>query len=215
MSDALRDAAADLVEADADDFDSEEAYREWVDARLAEIEAAADETADRVDANDDRLDVHEARADALSKRAARAIEKAEDAEKRAKKAEMMASWGGLAYEDRIERVLTELIQRARRNGGHDWITTSEEVRKNEQADRYHVAGVFDLFSGAVSKRTCRNYIDDLATLDGLGTKRADPGGWGGGSKNKRLTLDLSAFVESYGADWTTEEIVDDMGEGDA
>jgi hypothetical protein len=215
VSDTLRDAAENLVDVEADDFDSDEAYREWIDSRLAEIEAAASAATDRADANDDRLDVHEARADALSAKAERAIEKAENAEERAKEAELKSTWGGLAYEERIERVLSEVIQRARASGGNDWIATSEEVRQNEQADRYHVPGVFDLFSGAVSKRTCRNSIDDLATLDGLGVKHANRGGWGGGSSNKRLTIDLSEFVESYAADWTTEEIVDDMGEDDA
>jgi len=204
MSDAdIPDAAADLLDAERDDFDSVKTFRDFVDEQLAEIQADADR-------RDDRLNEQGARVEALSRRTQRALDAAEKAQQRADHAERMAAWGGLGYEDRIETVVSTLINYARENGGHGFIATTEHDFGGEGHRRVR-PGIVDLFDGAVSPRTCRTYIDDLGQCAGLSVEDRDVGGWGGGSEPKRLKLDLRAFFAAYGSEWDGDDLAADMG----
>jgi hypothetical protein len=203
------DPVADLVDADASEFDDAEAFREFVDQRLAEIEAAGAE-------RDDRLDAQGTRADALSRKLDTVREQAKRAERRAKRAEKMAAWGGLGYHERLWQVVETLVRRAERGRMGDLaahITTGETEHRDEQGNRYARPGVYQLFDGGVSERTCRRYIRDLAQVDGLDVEDGDRGGWGGGSTQMRLTIDLPTFRVAYGDDWDVEDVVDDMEGG--
>jgi len=196
----IPDAATDLVDVDEDDFDSDEAFREWVDGRLAELEST--------------LDAQDARDDAIVRRVDTVREVAERAERRAERAEMMAAWGGLGYGERVEQVLDELVRRARQGDGKAAITTTEQECEDLHGNRYSRPGVVDLFDGGVSDRTARRYIADLGTCRGLIESEGGRGGWGGGSDPKRLKLNLRVFFDAYGADWDVEDVVADMREGD-
>lgn len=199
--------AADLLDADPDEFDDSEAFREFVDERLAEIQSGLDDA-------DDRLDAQGARDDALSRQIDAVRETAEDARRRADRAERMAAWGGLGYEDRVERVVTALVARARQNDGRAAITPTEEDCQDMHGNRYTRPGVVDVLDGAVSERTARRYVGDLGDCAGLSTVDGDRGGWGGGSEQSRLRLDLRAFFAAYGSDWTGDDLADDMGRDD-
>lgn len=199
MSDVdLPDAAADLLDVDEDDFATDEALREYVDEKLAEILAAADERDDRLDDHDDRLRDLDGLTGALSRRTERALDAAERAEERAEDAEQMAAWGGIGYEERLQTVVNELLTRARRNEGAAHITTSEEDCEDMQGNRYTRPGIHDLFDGAVSERTCRNYIDDLGEIEGMSAVESQAGGWNGGREQKRLRMHLPTFLDAHG-----------------
>lgn len=204
VSDVLPQTAADLLDVDPDDFDSDEALREYLDEKLAAIEAAGA-------GRDDRLDAQDARDDALSLKLETVREEAQDAQRRAKRAERLAAWGGLGYEDRIAQVLHELIRRARAQNGAAYITTAEEDREDVQGNRYKKPGIYDLFDGAVSKRTARNYMDDLGAVAGLSATNALAGGWGGGSEQRRLRIDLAAFLDAHGAEYDVRAVLDSEG----
>jgi hypothetical protein len=189
----------DLVDADKSEFDSSEEYREYVDEKLAEIEASLDD-------HDVRLDVLDTRADAL-------LDAVEDARSRAERAERYAKWGGLGYDDRLSQVVRTLAQRARNNPKQMSGPQGKEVLYTAsicptEVDRR--PGVYELFDGAVSARTCRSYIRDLAACDGLSVREPIRGGWGGGSTQMRLCMDYEAFAEAYGADWEIEDLLADM-----
>ena len=200
MSDATTEAVAGLLDADPDEFDDKEAFREFVSGQLAELS--------------DRDESQDARLGALSRKVERFRAVAEDAQQRAERAEAMAAWGGLRYEDRLSQVVETLIRRARQSDGKAHITTTEEARKDAQGNRYDRPGVYNLFDGSVSERTCRNYVDVLAGLDGLYVGDSSPGGWGGGSEPKRLKINLSRFLNAYGPDWSIDSLLDDVGGGD-
>lgn len=201
VSDVLPQTAADLLDVDPDDFDSDEALREYLDEKLAAIEAAGA-------GRDDRLDAQDARDDALAAQLDTVREEVEDAQRRAKRAERLAAWGGLGYEDRLETVVDELIRRARAQNGAAYITTAEEDREDVQGNRYKKPGIYDLFDGAVSKRTARNYMDDLGAIEGLSTADAQAGGWGGGSEQRRLKILLARFLDAHGADYDIRAALD-------
>lgn len=191
----------DLVDAEESEFDGMEEYRDYVDEKLAEIEANLDD-------HDVRLDVLDTRADAL-------LDAVEDARSRAARAERYAKWGGLGYEDRLSQVVRTLAQRARNNpkqmGGPQGkeLSYTDYICPTEADGR---PGVHELFDGAVSARTCRSYVRDLAACDGLSVREPIRGGWGGGSTQMRLCMDYEAFAGAYGEEWQIEDLLADMEE---
>ena len=189
----------DLVDAEESEFDSAEAYREYVDEKLAEIEGNLDD-------HDVRLDVLDTRADAL-------LDAVEDARSRAERAERYAKWGGLGYDDRLSQVVQTLVHRARNNpkqmgGPHGKETLYTASICPTEADRR--PGVYEIFDGAISERTCRSYVRDLAACDGLSVREPIRGGWGGGSTQMRLCMDYEAFARAYGKEWHIEDLLSDM-----
>ena len=74
--------------------------------------------------------------------------------------------------ERGQTILRELHDRDDGDGAE--LTTSE---------------VHELLDGEVSKQTCREYMDELAELDGVSILGSDVGGWGGGSVEQRLRFD--------------------------
>lgn len=206
MGDVLPETAAKLFDVDRDDFETDEALREYLDEKLAELQASATE-------RDDRLDAQDARDDALAAQLSTVREEVEDARRRAKRAERLAAWGGLGYEDRLETVVDESIRRARDQGGAAHITTAEEKCEDMNGNRYTRPGIYDLFDGAISKRTARNYMDDLGALEGFSATGAKAGGWGGGSDQRRLKIDLARFLDAYGADYDIRAALDGVNAG--
>lgn len=206
VGDVLPETAAELFDVERDDFETDEALREFVDEKLAELQASATE-------RDDRLDAQDARDDALAAQLSTVREEVEDARRRAKRAERLAAWGGLGYEDRLETVVDELIRRARNQGGAAHLTTSEEKCKDMQGNRYTRPGIYDLFDGAISRRTARNYMDDLGAIEGLSASDSQAGGWGGGSEQRRLKIDLARFLDAHGADYEIRAALDAVYSG--
>jgi hypothetical protein len=196
MSEITVDAGSLLDDEDDDEFDDVEALREWLDQKMAEVEST--------------IDAQEARDDALSTKLDRIEDMARTAEERASRAETVAEWGGLGYHDRIEQVVETLVLRARHADGQASITTSETVAEDHQGNRRRRPGVVDLFDDAVSRRTCRRYLDDLAELRGLSIRSGDRGGYGGGSEQKRLSIDLATFEAAFGEEWDIEELVEEV-----
>ena len=199
MSRTTESSVRDLVDADESEFASTEAYREYVDEKLAEIEANLDD-------HDVRLDVLDTRADAL-------LDAVEDARSRADRAERFAKWGGLGYQDRLSQVVRTLAQRARNNPKQTSGPQGKEISHTAGICPTEVdgrPGVYELFDGAVSARTCRSYVRDLAACDGLSVREPIRGGWGGGSTQMRLCMDYEAFVRAYSDDWDIEDLLADM-----
>ena len=201
------DAVEGLLDADPEEFDSDAAYRDYVDAQLADLRS-------RLDDQEARDDAQEARTDAVLRQVEDLRETAERASERAERAELVASWGGLGYDDRLARVVSEVERRAatgapRTLSGPEGKTTVRRatIATTEVEDR---PGVYELFDGAVSRRTCRTYVDDLSECAGLSVEDADRGGFGGGATPKRLRLDLSTFRAAYGEEWSVDDLLDDM-----
>ena len=203
-----------MFDVDPDDSKTDDGFRDYVDERLAELQLELGET-------DDRLDDQGARQDAISRKLDAVRETADAAQDRAERAERMAAWGGAGYADRLARVVDVLAVRARNNpamtGGPEGHTTfyADEITPTEQ-DRDQVdgtrPGVVDVLDGAVSDRTARNYVRDLADCAGLSLRDATRGGWGGGSEQMRLRMDLDRFTAAYGSDWSIDDLLADMGD---
>lgn len=193
------DAIASIEQADVEDFDSEQAYREWIDGKLAEVEQD--------------LQAQDARDDALSAKIETVREVAEDAQERATRAERLQAWGGVGYDVRLGTVVETLVRRAeagRMGDGRASIATTTQSLSDEQGNRFERPGVVDLFDGAISERTCRRYVSDLSACAGLSTVDPERGGWEGGSEPRRLRIDLSAFIDAYGEDWDVEDLLADL-----
>ncbi|WP_336331123.1 hypothetical protein [Haloarcula sp. CGMCC 1.2071] len=201
------DTAVDLLDPDPSEFEDGEALREWVEERLGELELTLAETEDRVEDHDARLDAREAHGEALSR-------KIETVEEQAKRAERLAKWGGLGYEDRLRKVLATLLSRASQNQhvtggpeGHETKHIAHITPTEEEQESGSRPGVYELFDGAVSARTCRSYVRTLADVRGFSVRESSRGGWGGGSSQMVLKLVLEDFHEAHGEEWDIEDLL--------
>jgi hypothetical protein len=198
MADADFNTRRQAVEAFGPDPPSDldpdsEAYKDWIDEQFAEIKTRLDLVEETVEGElatkEDVDNVAHINAQARSE----LFERVEELEAK-------ITWGGAGYDQRIEILLRALVNRARElDDDHVFATVDEhKVSIGEAGDTVTLDGVYQLFEGAVSKRTCRRYMKEIAAkYQGCSLSKTTTGGWGGGSSKMRLTMDVDEFLDAH------------------
>lgn len=93
----------------------------------------------------------------------------------------------ITKDDRLNSIITELLIRAEHCEGNPSLSTTE---------------IYDsVLDAEVSRKSCRNYLDELAERPGLEKTKEETGGWGGGSKPMHLVMNVQTFAKEH----STEE----------
>lgn len=177
-----------------DEIESEEQYKDWVDNQFAELKA-------HLDLLDERQDEIEEFVSEVSRSAASGRS---DLAERVEHLEEAINSSSNHADARRERVIQALYNRCQTNDRICYITPSSKVVDGMYGEQRHLDGVYGLFDSGVSKRTCRNYMNQIADeYAGCHTTSPTRGGAGGGSSQLRLKMDVDEFVDQHGDefDW--------------
>lgn len=178
-----------------DDIETEAEFRDWVDAQIAEIKTELERKDDEIETKASREDV-----DTVAQNSA---QRHQELRERMELLEAKTTFrGDLRKEGRHQMVLKALLARCQTDDDTDYVTVEGEWVRGMHGEANYNEGIYDLFDEAVSQRTCRKYIDQIAEkYEGCRADGGNPGGFGGGTSKKKLKMDVDEFLAAHSDEW--------------
>lgn len=182
---------ADLLGIERETFDSDEAFRDYVDEEFARLKAEIGEKADQEDV-DRAFEEHAELWQEMS-------QLRENVE-RLRQQQM----GGGDVAAREQMIVDELVERAQSSSNGKAHITAGEEEQSFGAPRRGIAQLLALDApDGQTPTTAYDYMNRMAErYDGLWKREGKAGGWNGGQqKSAALRMDAERFIEAHGEDF--------------